>query len=544
MGEVTLVQGRVRWWGFGWDAKMASNSTILSKQVADLRVELKAWEKEFALINGRKAGRDDISSDACMSVKYREFHRLRRPIDHPPGAVKVVTPRKTARHLRQPGNQQKRGALRERAGNGNGNANEVAVTPRKAWKGAGISLEVVLEEEQEIEPTPAMIRRALGPTPQKDGEVLGIFDFLATATPSKTGGSGESGGGGGVDGSHCHEAAATSINDTPNKPVIRSTPSKRARSATPQSSSKRRFLDAFVGTPLKRQRLDDVPTPSSSRYHFATPSFLRRSFPLAPVDEDVTGSALIPKKRGLVRSLSSLIQGLRKQEDKRMDDEWDIMNEIEAADENGADEDEDDSDRPPRNQQRQQSNVHVQLEDSHSLVLSEPEMPLGPDQGAPGSDSEDDEEGRVVLGADGRPRKPWKKKGLKRQTKRTNMRPVMHKAKKACDLEGVEEGGVEEDAEAVGETQDVEGCADAADDDDAQDAGDDDGGSGAKMNGKKGNTGETDGATAAAVSPTTTKQGKAPKKVSAAAHANFRRLKIKQKNTKPSGRGGRKFGKR
>ncbi|KAK0336676.1 hypothetical protein LTR91_016702 [Friedmanniomyces endolithicus] len=514
---------------------MASNSTILSKQVADLRVELKAWEKEFALINGRKAGRDDISSDACMSVKYREFHRLRRPIDHPPGTTKVVTPRKPVRHVRQPGSQHKRGALRERAGNGNGTGNrhdnEDAVTPRKAWKGAGISLEVVLEEEQEMEPTPAVIRRALGPTPQKDGEVLGIFDFLAAAaTPSKSG----EGDVVGVEGRHSREAAATSINDTPNKPAIRSTPSKRTLSATPQSSSKRRFLDAFVGTPLKRRRLDDAPTPSSSRHHFATPSFLRRSFPLAPVDEDVTtGIAPIPKKRGLVRSLSSLIQGLRKQEDKRMDDEWDIMNEIEAAGENSEDE-ADDSDRPP-SQQRQPSKVHVLVEDSQAATLSEPEMPLGPDQGAPGSDSEDDDGGRVILGADGRPRKPWKKKGLKRQTKRTNMRPVLHKARKASDLEEVEK---EDGGEGSG-TVDAHGCADA-DDDDAEEI-DGDEGDGSKATCK---AGRTDGASTAAVSPCTAKQGKPPKKVSASANANFRRLKIKQKNAKPSGRVGRKFGKR
>ncbi|KAK0935219.1 hypothetical protein LTR29_013163 [Friedmanniomyces endolithicus] len=515
---------------------MASNSTILSKQVADLRVELKAWEKEFALINGRKAGRDDISSDACMSVKYREFHRLRRPIDHPPGTTKVVTPRKPARHLRQPGSQHKRGALRERAGNGNGTANrhdnEDAVTPRKAWKGAGISLEVVLEEEQEMEPTPAVIRRALGPTPQKDGEVLGIFDFLAAPTPLKS----AEGGGGGVDGSHSYEAAARSMNDTPDKAIIRSTPSKRALSATPQSSSKRRFLDAFIGTPLKRRRLDDAPTPSSSRHHFTTPSFLRRSFPLAPVDEDLTtGIAPVPKKRGLVRSLSSLIQGLRKQEDKRMDDEWDIMNELEAAGENSED-DADDSDRPP-SQQRQPSKVHVLVEDSQAATLSEPEMPLGPDQGAPGSDSEDCDEGRVVLRADGRPRKPWKKKGLKRQTKRTNMRPVLHKARKASDLEEVGKEG-EGEAEAVGERVDVEGNPDG--DHDAEEI-DRDEGDRSKATCK---AGRTDGASTAAVSSCTAKQGKPPKKVSASANANFRRLKIKQKNAKPSGRGGRKFGKR
>ncbi|TKA69280.1 hypothetical protein B0A55_08512 [Friedmanniomyces simplex] len=486
---------------------MASNSAILEKQVAELRTELKAWEKAFATTHGRKAGRDDISGDACMSVKYREFHRLRRPIDNPPGAAKVETPRK-ARQLRQPGSHHKRSALRERAGSGNEGA---VVTPRKAWKG-GVSLEVVREEEQEVEPTPAFIRCALGPTPQKDGQVLGIFDFATTATPSKSASGGD-------------EVALPIISDTPSKPTVAPTPLKRARSATPVSSSKRRLLDAFAGTPLKRQKHDDAQTPSTSKHYFSTPSFLRRSFPLAPVDEDPADIAPLPKKRGLVRSLSSLIQGLRKQEDKRMDDEWDIMNELEATEDNN----DSDSDQPPN--QRQTSKVLV----DDSQTLTEPELPLGPDQGPPGSDSENGKDSaRVVfLGADGKPRKPWKKKGLKRQTKRTNMRPMLHKPKKAGELDEVDQQS-ENEAEAGGETQDAHG------NDDEDDGGDDDNHHGSKAKRTKAKAAATN---EAAASPAAKK---APKKVSAGAHANFRRLNIKNKNSKANGKGGggRKFGRR
>jgi DNA replication regulator SLD2 len=73
-------------------------------------------------------------------------------------------------------------------------------------------------------------------------------------------------------------------------------------------------------------------------------------------------------------------------------------------------------------------------------------MPLGPDR-APG-ESESEEE--VALGANGLPRKVYKKKGLKRQTRKTNIKPVLHKPKKAADLE---EKAESDDEEAVGETQ-------------------------------------------------------------------------------------------
>ncbi|KAK3113709.1 hypothetical protein LTR53_008745 [Teratosphaeriaceae sp. CCFEE 6253] len=449
---------------------MESGSVTLERQVATLRTELKAWEAAFARANGRKAGRDDIDASA-MADKYREFHRLRRPIDKPLPA-KAETPRKP-RHLRQPSSNRKRGALRERPGN------EVSTTPNKAFK----SLEVV-HEEQELEPTPAFIRCALGPTPQKDGQVLGIFDMATSATPSKSG-----------DGS---KAIAAIITDTPSKPTAPPSTSKRALSATPQSSSKRRLLDAFAGTPVKRQRLDDAQTPSTAKHYFATPTFLRRSFPLAPVDED---PAPMPRKRGLVRSLSSIIQGLRKHEDKRMDDDWDIMNEMEA----GGDDD------------QQTEAPRVLVEDSQAA-----EMPLGPDQGIAGSEDEDGNP-TELLGADGKPRKAWKKRGLKRQTKRSNMKPVLHKPKKADELEVVEEATEGDQEEAVAETQVVEP------------EGDEDERTAKRRKALAGGD----------VVSTDMSNDKGPKKVKAAAHANFRRLNIKNKNSKANGKGGgKRFGRR
>lgn len=117
------------------------------------------------------------------------------------------------------------------------------------------------------------------------------------------------------------------------------------------------------------------------------------------------------KKRGLVRSLSSMIQGMRKQEDDRLDEEMEMMREMENGD--------DDQEHPK---------PVVQVEDSQVV------MPLGPDQAIESEESEEEEKDAGVF------RKPWKKKGLKRQTKRViskfNLQrdTLNHTNNSQCDL--------------------------------------------------------------------------------------------------------------
>lgn len=211
-----------------------------------------------------------------------------------------------------------------------------------------------------------------------------------------------------------------------------------------------------------------------------------------------------------------------------MDDEWDILNDLEAEE----------NDNAPA---RPAASSKVLVEDSQA-----PEMPLGPDRG-PESEREDESgEEATAMGADGKPRKPWKKKGLKRQTRRVNMRPVIHKPQKAAELEAQSEG----ENEVVEETQLQDATSRAArggDDDDefglhdGDDASDYDATAtsapGAPNKGKeKAKAPETKGKDTAAEQKTT-------KKVSAQAHPNFRALKIKNKNSKASGKG-RRFARR
>lgn len=437
--------------------------------IESLRAQIKKYEKDFLHINGRKPERADIKKDATIAAKYKAYQLATRP------PTLTSTPQKRKRPSTT------RDALQEKPGHGK------KQTPSKSRRTD--KQPIIHSPVPEVEPTPEHVRLQLGPTPQRNGQVLGIFDMIA-GTPSKT--------------------------ESPTKPMpsellVAGTPSKPTApdsvfSRTPQSSSKRFFLDAFAGTPLKRKREDEAGTSSAFKRKFATPSFLRRSFPLGPIEEDSAdvGTGMPPpfRKRGLVRSLSTIIQGLRQQEERRMDDDWDLMNEIEQEEQGGGAE-------------REVAKVLVQ--DSQPS-----DMPLGPDQ-APES-SEDDE----APGRGDRPQKPWKKKGLKRQTRRVIMRPVTHKAGKEEDL--AEQGG--SDVEATPETQAGEAGSDNEEHGEAGEV---------KPAGRaKQQTQDSSGLTAQ--DELSTLKAKPGRKVNELAHANFRKLKIKNKNSKANGRGGRKFG--
>jgi hypothetical protein len=174
--------------------------------------------------------------------------------------------------------------------------------------------------------------------------------------------------------------------------------SKGRYEKTPLSTGKRFMLDQFV-TP-KKIKLGELGTPTSVLKDFATPAFLRRGNFLAAIDETKEPTPRpAPWKRGnLGRSLSSMIQSMRKQEEDRLDEEADIMREMEMEDEG-------------EQQPRKQKSSDVLVKDSQAA------MPLGPDRGLE-SDDENSDEADEQLGANGKPSRVWKKKGLKRQTRR------------------------------------------------------------------------------------------------------------------------------
>ena len=228
----------------------------------------------------------------------------------------------------------------------------------------------------------------IGPTPQRDGIVLGLFDNLNAETPSKR--------------RIIFGEIEPNVFQTPTKNDTEaaseaSSASRTRGERTPLSVSRRNLFNQFL-TPKKR-KLDEEGTPTSALKGLATPAFLRRENVLGRIEEaDETTPRPAPwKRRGMVRSLSAMIKDMRKDEDDRLDEEADIMRELEMEEQGIL--------APARPRVYQ-----VQVEDSQVV------MPLGPDRGLESEEEEEEEE----LGRNGQPRKVWKKKGLKRQTRRSN----------------------------------------------------------------------------------------------------------------------------
>ena len=356
----------------------------------------------------------------------------------------------------------------------------------------------------------------IGPTPQRDGIVLGLFDLLSAETPSR---------GRAVLGDIVPNMLQTPSKSNGKAESEASLESRARGDKTPLSTGKRFLLDRFV-TP-KKLKLDEPSTPISALKGFSTPSFLRRGNLLAVVDEDEDHEAT-PRpapwqRRSLGRSLSSMIQSIKKQEDERLDEEAEIMREMEME--------ADGIIAPPRKSMASA----ILVEDSQV------QMPLGPDRGI----ESDEEDGAADnLGRDGQPLKVWKKRGQKRTTRRVIMRPNLAKPKPETVPQPLEDDSEEE--EGVAETQQP---AEVGAGDHDNDFSEDDGSeyaSDCSHTPKKRKT-QSKKSTAASTSQAKTeeKEGtvkKAVRKVKATAHANYRRLKIKSKGGARNG--GKRFGRK
>ncbi|KAH9861625.1 DNA replication regulator sld2 [Plenodomus biglobosus] len=461
--------------------------TDVEQRCNELRQDLKAWEKQFAAQNeGRKAGREDIKANADISQKYKEYNKLRGRLS---GKPDPSTPSKRAPRPKS--------------------CNDVERTPKAPPKQPTFTPTKRKRDDEDapenVDPATQYVVMSpegpsfIGPTPQRNGIVLGLFDLLPEGTPSKR--------------RAVLGDAQPNIPQTPSKDSETSIEPRARGERTPLSAGKRFLLNQFV-TPKKR-KLDDQGTPSTIR-GLATPAFLRRDNMLSAIEEDDEPAPRpMPwKRRGMGRSLSSMIQAMKKDEEDRLDDEADIMREMEMEEQGIS--------KPKKSKTPQ-----IQIEDSQM------DMRLGPDRGV---ESDEDSEEEPELGRDGKPRKAWKKKGLKRQTRRVIMRPNIAKPKAEPVLQNREESG-DEDA-AVPETQvQANGATEDMDSDEdgsiyASDASHTP--KKRKIQPKKANE------------PTEKpKEGivkKAARKIKATANANYRRLNIKGKAASSGAKG--KFSRR
>ncbi|KAI4208709.1 MAG: hypothetical protein LQ348_000030 [Seirophora lacunosa] len=492
----------------------------MEHQYQNLRLELKEWEKSFAAGNGgRKAGREDIKQHPDIGeavgaeqnvASTKELSPKKRRARKPP-PTSAQTPQKRLRHLQSP--------------------QDVATHPDQA--------------PDSPPDTPVAHRKSIGPTPQKNGRVLGLFDLLTPSSSFRT------------------PSKRQSLAPLPSNVVVtpsrlrpqgeddsqaKPTSSIAQRSRSPPSASKRMYLASFL-TPSARRIADSSNTPeapsSVSKLRFDdTPAFLRRASQrfsqgsnLNAINDEgrekafswspVAGRTIRPKPAG--RGLSALVKGLREREEAKLDEELDILREMEDGNVDA-----------PESQTK--SGPTLCVEDSQA-----PDMPLGPD--GQGDSESDDQERLNAEGKDrnGRPLKVWKKKGQKRTTRRVMIRPNTAKWKPEPEWKGGQEDENKEEVATIEETQFAttvkarEPDADAAElhtDDDYVSEGVSD--ENELQDLTKPNEAKKRGKLKEAQNDQP--KGKKKRMISATAHANFRSLKIKNKNSKAKGRG--RFGRR
>ncbi|KAF9892966.1 DNA replication regulator sld2 [Aspergillus nanangensis] len=380
-----------------------TQSSDLTDQSTALRAELKEWERAFAAANeGRKAGRSDIKNVPDIAAKYKEYSRLK--------SLESKSRRS------KPVDLQERPKKRKQASpNGPENADFLS-TPRKSSKADAFttpSRAKVTSHPAEVDPydSPSVFRRlfspsthqqpssplktAIGPTPQRDGKALGLFDLLSesggsTATPT-------------VDRLATVRGAAA---QTPSKrksamdTIVEEDEDAEEEESprmvrTPASSGKKYMLSTLFATPttwryatmmdnenspgINRGEPTNTEVPIAGPSESETPSFLRRSNSgrygaTDPTNGGVLSPTAVRKRPQFVgKGLSALVQGLRDMEEEQMQDDMDVLNEIEA----------------------EQAAMNVEVADSQM-----PENDSG---------------------------QPFKKRGQKRTTRMVRMKPVISK---------------------------------------------------------------------------------------------------------------------
>lgn len=505
-------------------------------QSQQLRAELKTWETSWAQTHdGKKPGRDDIKrnedigmsctwhpinsplTDTFTAQKYKSYNKIRDILSGkiPPPSKHDAAPRKRKSEefkSRTPSKKQRH-----------------TETPSKGH----ISTTTI-----PLESTPTIARnlfspvapRSIGPTPQRDGRVLGLFDLMVErelGTPSREKGKAAA-------------AAANKITATPSKRKPDETDAEQDAKLgrTPMSSSKKRRFSHFT-TPLKNKDANPqtAKTPSSvSKLSFDTPAFLKRHS-LAPVDENgdfpMAAPLRLPRKP-LGRGLSAIVASLRQVEEEEHDDDLDALREIEQG-----------SSNPPAAPKPAPANntpaskpneSEAPIPDSQAVTSAATVTGLlsaFDDEGMYDSEVEDQ------LDRHGNPLRVFKKKGQKRTTRRSNMKPAFYSRPNMSI-----EGETQEEDEVVPETQYKssgprdDGVPDDLDDFVPSDEEDSATEQKAKSKGKK-PTQKKEAAKAGDAKKEGTVK-KTARKVNELAHANFRRLKLKNHGTK----GGPGFGSR
>lgn len=476
--------------------------TALAAHATALRSKLKDWEKSFATSHsGQKPGKEDIRACLEIAKTYKEYNKVR---DVLAGKLDVHSLDDVA------GRSPAISKARKRRGDGGGQYGDPE-TRRDAVKTSTLRAAKVPSVPRQSPPHPNQldpydpptsasprqyIVTAIGPTPQRDGKVLGLFDLLSNsgsssqATPS-------------IrkrkvdiladvvqpDAGLCNERV---VAQTPSRKKIRSgdrgggtvdlldenSPMENQRhSKTPTSESKKYMLSQFFATPstlrfatiaeeqdvlhcsqpmdrgtsaqrtpLRAHVLGDrANNAAQTELHplDATPAYLKRSYSfkdrllsvsasttvsadsrkttLSSPTSIQTGPPTLRRYKSGPKPLSEIVRGLRQMDEERHDDDLDALREIESG----------------------QTNIFVGESQAASIGARAAE-------GGTAQEFTIEDENMV-------PQKVWKKKGQKRTTRRTNMKPVKMKPKK--ENQWVAEDSENEDWEEPGTLQETRHAA-------------------------------------------------------------------------------------
>lgn len=254
----------------------------LQTQAETLKVALKDFEKTYASSHqGRKPGREDIKADPVISSKYKEYNKVRDVLAGRSSFNVLSTSSQPQRQCRTTAHIRKDSA--------------VSLTPYRQQHRETPSK--ARAHPNELDPydvpssaSPKPMLRAVGPTPHRDGTILGIFDLLSSGgsrrsteeTPSSRKRKRD------VLGSEVEDVNSTllSSTQTPNhrKSPLRNADSHLLAATTPAS-----------GPATGRRNLSRTPASESKRFmlnhFFATPSAVRFATMIAgEVGEDETRS--------------------------------------------------------------------------------------------------------------------------------------------------------------------------------------------------------------------------------------------------------------
>jgi len=291
-------------------------------------------------------------------------------------------------------------------------------------------------------------KKWVSPTPQKNGKYYGLFDKMSPdekvgATPSEKG----KNGGLNVQATPSRKNGTSNIQATPSRKIGNVNwdelpfASTHKHSRTPTSSAKRHMLNKYISvtTPSKPRDgngPDAARTPSSSvsKIHFPTPSYLKRDGGrvIGGGEEFLSPPTVRGPRKPLGRGLSSILADLRQMHDDAQDEELEDLREVENEMEGGTSTTS--KPKPKSNPKkiaptaskidpkpRAEVEEEIQVEDSQTNHL----LSGFDDESKFDSDPETlNRDGNEKLGRDGQPLRIYKKKGQKRTTRRTKIRPT------------------------------------------------------------------------------------------------------------------------